>query len=105
VSVTEARRLHDALSTGTVGGVRALSSLRRFWPFGRRRRRRRAVEWWDGPDEEPALVRSGPPRRPRLGGAVALELPREETVTVADAGRARGLAALLARLRLRLRLA
>lgn len=29
------------------------------------------------PDEEPALVPSGPPRRPLGSGAVALELPDE----------------------------
>ncbi|HEU0336116.1 MAG TPA: hypothetical protein VFR43_06150 [Gaiellaceae bacterium] len=29
------------------------------------------------PDEEPALVPVGPPRRPLRGGAVALELPEE----------------------------
>jgi hypothetical protein len=29
------------------------------------------------PDEEPALVPSGPPRRPLGGDAVALELPEE----------------------------
>jgi len=29
------------------------------------------------PDEEPALVPTGPPRRPLGSGAVALELPEE----------------------------
>jgi len=29
------------------------------------------------PDEEPALVASGPPRRPRPSGAVALDPPEE----------------------------
>jgi hypothetical protein len=31
----------------------------------------------DWPDEEPALVPLGPPRRPRPAGAVELELPEE----------------------------
>jgi hypothetical protein len=31
----------------------------------------------DRPDEEPALVPSGPPRRPRPASAVELELPEE----------------------------
>jgi hypothetical protein len=29
------------------------------------------------PDEEPGLVPSGPPRRPRPSGAIALEVPDE----------------------------
>ena len=33
--------------------------------------------FWRGPDEEPALVRVGPPRRPLLSDGVALELPRQ----------------------------
>ncbi|MBA2296010.1 MAG: hypothetical protein H0W16_12860 [Actinobacteria bacterium] len=38
------------------------------------------------PDEEPALVPTGPPRRPLMSDAVALELPEEPDDVDARAG-------------------
>jgi hypothetical protein len=55
-------------------------AARRVWPFGRRPP---DDEW---PDEEPARVPVGPPRRPRPASSVALEPPLPPVRVDAHAG-------------------
>jgi hypothetical protein len=63
--------------------------LRSLWTIvrGRRRRRRRGRWWRRRPPPEDALVPVGPPKKPPLAGAVALEPPEPEQWDVDAYGR------------------